>query len=353
MTKKVSVYDYLLMKKDDEGVTIDTDNLEKIIEEYAQLTGEKPPTKPLLERLAKKLKIQDDDKNLELLRLCINAETNDDAKDQICQRFTDESSPKKTSSVAPKTSDDKSIPADKINEINCLIQIKVNHEEINTFFKDFLLRSLDQPVSSGTNIVSLEKTIVHPLNRRCILDLFIRKQMAERGVIDFGRKREKFRLVESISLNDEFDTWHFDHFHSLFEFSLTRPNDESFCSRWQLTEQAKITYKINSIYSINDDQKQIQRPSTKSLEIFIEEICRIEDNGMASDWIDLLRKEDINTYAHLTNLNQKEWERIKKLSMNALKTIKTYVDREKQTAEDQTSSTKSKGNKRKSIIVCI
>ena len=187
------------------------------------------------------------------------------------------------------------------------------------------------------------------LNDRCILYLFIKKQLAQRGVIDFGRERRKFRLVESISLNDEFDTWHFDHFHSLFDLFLTRPNNQSFPRRWELADLSKLTYQIlPNDQSTGDDQRQIQRPSTKSLEKFIEDICLIEDNEMGSTWIDLLREEDITTFAHLTNLNQKEWESIRKLSMNALKTIKMYIDREKQTAEDQTPTRKNRANKRKS-----
>jgi hypothetical protein len=309
------------------------------------MTDEKP-NNTLLKQLAKKLKINDDEKNLELLRLCIEQKTEEDAKIEIGQRYyneKDKDSSKEIISSALKvdTRSTKKSPATtiSINEINCLIQMKINHEELTKFFKDYLLRSLDQRVSSETRpTITLEQDVIRPLNQRCILDLFIRKQMAQRGVIDFGRKRQKFRLVEPISLNDEFDTWYFDHFHSLFDLFLTRPNNETFPTSWEFIDQSKITYQIISIHSTNDDQKQIQRPSTQSLEKFIEGICNIEDNGMAKDWIESLRKEDITTYAHLTNLNQKEWDNIKELSMNALKTIKIYVDREKQTAEDQNSS---------------
>ncbi|CAF4212925.1 unnamed protein product [Rotaria sp. Silwood2] len=311
-------------------------------------------------RRHKQYLINDDEKNLKLLRLCIAEETIENAKIEIRQQYYKEedrhSSSKKHSSSSTK---ENPTPASSklvsIDEINCLIQMKINHEELKKFFQNFLLRSLDQPVSSKTrSTINLENNIIHPLNHRCILDLFIRKQMAERGMIDFGRERPKFRLVEPITLNDEFDTWYFDHFHSLFDLFLTRPNNESFPIRWELIEQSKITYQIISVYSTNDsDRKPIQRPSTKSLEKFIEDICQIEDNGMASNWIELLRKEDIITYAHLTNLNQKEWDNINKLSMNALKTIKTYVDREKQTAEDQTKTNKRKNESESEILAKI
>ncbi|CAF3171708.1 unnamed protein product [Rotaria sp. Silwood2] len=353
MTNKVSIYDYLATDTDNDGGVIDFDNdsIENIRDEYAQMTDEEKPTKALLKQLAQKLKINDDEKNLELLRLCIAEETIEGAKLEIRQRYYEgkdrhSSSKKKSSSSNKENSTPASSKLVSIDEINCLIQMKVNHEELTKFFQNFLLRSLDQPVSSKTrSTINVENNIIHPLNHRCILHLFIRKQMAERGVIDFGRERPKFRLVEPITLNDEFDTWYFDHFHSLFDLFLIRPNNESFPILWELIEKSKITYQIISVYSTNDsDQKTIQRPSTKSLEKFIEDICQIEDNGMASNWIELLRKEDITTYAHLTNLNLKEWDNIKKLSMNALKTIKTYVDREKQTAEDQTKTNKQKSN---------
>jgi hypothetical protein len=355
MTKKKSVYDYLATDTDNDGgvIDFDTDNIESIRDRYAVMTDEQP-TNALLKQLAQQLNIYDDEKNLELIRLCIVEETIDNAKIEIRQRYYHEkdkhSSKKISSALKVDTHSIKESPI-PINEINCLIQLKINHEELTKFFQDFLLHSLDQQVSSKSrSTINLEKKVIHPLNHRCILDLFIRKQMAQRGVIDFGRERQKFRLVESISLNDEFDTWYFDHFHSLFDIFLTRPNNESFPIRWELIDQSKLTYQIISIYSTDDDQKHIQRPSTKSLEKFIEGICQIEDNGMASNWIELLHKEDITTYAHLTNLNQKEWDNIKKLSMNALKTIKTYVDREKQTAEDQTKTNKRKSNLPSSII---
>lgn len=194
-------------------------------------------------------------------------------------------------------------------------------------------------------MTTIENSTDDKLNRQCILDFFIRQQMRERGIIDFGREKKQFRLIEPISLNDEFDTWEFDNFHGLFDLMMNRKNGELFPARWKLTDDATITVQISGentdAETDSENRKVIQRPSTKSLETFIEGICEIEDNGMASEWIPCLRKEDITTYAHLTNLNLKEWERIRQLPMNALKTIKTYIDREKQTAEDEKTVSKS------------
>jgi hypothetical protein len=64
---------------------------------------------------------------------------------------------------------------------------------------------------------------------------------------------------------------------------------------------------------------------------------------MSEDWFDLLTKqEDILTYAHLSNLTQQEWDKIKKLPMNALKTIKFYVDQEKNMTAARKMTTKNK-----------
>jgi len=94
---------------------------------------------------------------------------------------------------------------------------------------------------------------------------------------------------------------------------------------------------------------RIQRPSTKSLENFIRDVCTIEDNGMSEEWFEALTdKEDITTYAHLSNLTMPEWEKIHALPMNALKTVKFYVDQEKHLAAAQSKTTKNKEKKEKS-----
>ncbi len=163
--------------------------------------------------------------------------------------------------------------------------------------------------------------------------------MNERGIITFNRLRTKFHLVEPITLTDEFDSWTFDHFHSIFDIWLTRNlnNKEYFPAQWKLANDAMINYIIVDRFISGDDNQRsryIERPSTKSLDNFLRDVCELEDNDMFTEWFEALNEdESITTYSHLTNLNQKEWERIDKLPMNALKTIKFYVDREKQMAE--------------------
>ncbi|CAF1043150.1 unnamed protein product, partial [Didymodactylos carnosus] len=183
---------------------------------------------------------------------------------------------------------------------------------------------------------------VHRLPEASLLDLFIRTQMNERGIITFNRPRTRFRLVEPVSQSDEFDSWTFDHFHQIFDLWLTPDylKKEHFPARWKLGKDTLINYVIADQFTVgNDDDntsRRNERPSTKSLENFVRDICELEDNGMYEEWLDALTlDESITTYAHLANLNQKEWDRIGELPMNALKTIKSYVDREKQTAENR------------------
>ncbi|CAF3045832.1 unnamed protein product [Rotaria sp. Silwood2] len=68
-------------------IDFDDDNIENIRDEYALMTDEEKPTNALLKQLAQKLKINDDEKNLELLRLCIVEETIEGAKAEIRQRY--------------------------------------------------------------------------------------------------------------------------------------------------------------------------------------------------------------------------------------------------------------------------
>jgi len=183
-----------------------------------------------------------------------------------------------------------------------------------------------------------------------MLDLFIRRLIKDRGTIINPKRRTKHHLVEPISLTDEFESWTFDHFRGLFDFWLVRDvkSSVSFPNFWTLNPNAQIDYMISneSIDDTDDSSiKHIERPSTKSLDSFIRDICKIEDNGMFMSWYNTLTTgENITTFAHLTNLNQKDWERISRLPMNAIKTIKFYIDQEKQMIEQRKSKQSSDNN---------
>ncbi len=182
---------------------------------------------------------------------------------------------------------------------------------------------------------------LHRLPKGSMIDLFIRQQMADRGMVTCTLPRTKFRLVESISLTDEFESWTFDHFRGILDLWLTMDltNKEHFPNLWELSSNVQINYIIvDRLMNADDDQtvKDLERPSNRSLENFLRDICRIEENGMFKEWFKALTVDEyIRTYSHLTNLNQKEWERINALPMNASKTIKFYVDREKQMVEER------------------
>jgi hypothetical protein len=188
--------------------------------------------------------------------------------------------------------------------------------------------------SNARNDSSVSQGLIHG----SILDIFIRNQLSARGDINVGRPLSKLPLVDPITLIDEFDTWHFDHLHGLFELNLL-PENQNFPLRWKLASDAKLSYKIE-ITKKNKDQeneqktRNVDRPNTASLEQFIEDVCEKENNGMATKWIEALHADDLFTYDHLANLKYIEWSELKFLSINGKKILKSYIDREKQMAVD-------------------
>ncbi|CAF3715525.1 unnamed protein product [Rotaria sp. Silwood1] len=173
------------------------------------------------------------------------------------------------------------------------------------------------------------------------LDEFIRFQLLARGRrVDVGRPLAKLPLAEPIVLVDEFDTWHFDYLRNLFELNLLPP-EKLFPKIWKLDENTELFYLLelpNNSNSTNqeDDQRtrNVDRPSTVSLQRFVEDVCEKENNGMTKKWLDALHEDDIFTYDHLVNLKYNEWNELRKLSMNGRKILKSYVDREKQMTND-------------------
>ncbi|CAF1636763.1 unnamed protein product, partial [Adineta steineri] len=231
-----------------------------------------------------------------------------------------------------------------LDKIICIVHQKSTKIEVDDFLRDFLFRQVNQKsnTSPDANIIQpICDGTIHSLSQGSLLDLFIRQLMIDRGTVTFLNSQTKYRLVEPISLTDEFESWTFDHFHGLLDFWLAIDSniETNFPSPWTLNPDAHIDYIIvTQLTNADNDSsgKHSERPSTKSLENFIRDICRIQANGMFNTWYKALcTEENIATYAHLTNLNQKEWDRIGRLPMNALKTIKFYVDQEKQMVEER------------------
>ena len=188
-----------------------------------------------------------------------------------------------------------------------------------------------------------------PLPEGCILDKFIRVQMGIRGIVDVGFPLTKLQIVESLTIEDEFEPMYFDYMRGMFDMWLVPVDGKTFPLQWYVPKDAEILYKIAPMGIITDGGDNnntaaghIDRPSTVSLERFIAGICEKENNGSKNDWLEKLRKEDIRSYTHLANLKYEEWEQMKSLSANARKIIKSYVDREKQLAAEIKKTTDSK-----------
>ena len=194
----------------------------------------------------------------------------------------------------------------------------------------------------------------------CVLDVFIREQLLARGTIDPGRSLRKLQLAEPITVDDEFDTWFFDHMRGVMQLWLVNNDGPAFPTRWKLDPNANISYVIETGDSRkNDDDDDdvessktmvnIDRPRTISLEHFVHDVCEKENNGKYEKWIAALREDDVTTYAHLAGLKHTEWAELKLLSMNGRKTLKSYVNREKQMAAE-IKTTKKKNNETGELI---
>ncbi len=186
-----------------------------------------------------------------------------------------------------------------------------------------------------------------------MLDLFVRQQMLNRDTIDFGRKMEQIQLAEPIQIEDEFDAWYFDHMRGIFDIWLL-PNHPStqFPLKWKLAANAQVFYEIHNTEDSNQqdgnfsqEQRNSDRPSTVSLERFIQGVCQQLNNGQAQKWINALREEDITTYPHLDNLKLSEWAEIKTLPLNARKLLKSFVNQEKQMVAEKKKKNKRNGMK--------
>ncbi|CAF1397310.1 unnamed protein product [Rotaria sp. Silwood1] len=368
------IWKYLSMKKDANGIVkVDRQCLKTIQERFVQTHGENARDDDDLKNeysktLINELGLINDQTSLDYLNICLSEATDEFAEMEIKDKVEKNNEISKllpTDEVQsdpitpPKPADhSKSVPTQKINSLNkiiCIIHQKSTKIEVTNFLGEFLFRQINQKSSASSDSEIIHPVCdgtSHPLSQGTILDLFIRQQMIDRGTVTFIDPQTEYRLVEPISLTDEFESWTFDHFHGLFDFWLAvDPHTKTtFPSPWTLHSDAQIDYIIATrLIRADGDQsrKYSERPSTKSLENFLRDICNKERNGMFQIWYKALSvEENIASYAHLTNLNQKEWDRIGRLPMNALKTIKFYVDQEKQMVEER----KTKKNPNKSEI---
>ena len=388
MTTKI--FEFLSIKRNaSRTIDVNEEQIGLIRTKFNQLSvGQDRDNELVKKECAKKLieefKLVDDDLCHECLNICMSSEVEDaawDLKDLARQKLPDVkpnieqilptlitvSTPEPATYSPPPsftTTTSQQQCTGPLKKIICIVHQKSAKPEVDEFLREFLFRQADQrttPLTDPRIVHPICDNNVHPLNRGTILDLYTRQQMDDRGTVTSGESQTRFRLIESVSLTDEFDSWTFDHFHGLLDFWLAIDSkcEKSFPKEWKLDSNAEIDYIVlPQLPRGNDDEssKQSDRPSTKSLENFLRDICRIEQNGMFNVWFDALKKEEnISTFAHLTNLNQKEWERIDKLPMNALKTIKFYIDQEKQMVEERktkkTPQGQSTGHYHCSIVI--
>jgi hypothetical protein len=186
---------------------------------------------------------------------------------------------------------------------------------------------------SNPTLMSVHYNEEFRLGNGCLLYLFICKQLGDRGIITAGNRRGLacFRLIEPITLTDDFGTWQYDHWRGLFDLELSpRGANAEFPIRWRLADDARIHCRIEKHDSVGkiSSSSNGDRPRTASLDVFVEDVCAHENNGQKTAWLDALHKEDILTYEHLANLRQSEWDN--KLPMNAKKILKAAIDRERE-----------------------
>ena len=174
------------------------------------------------------------------------------------------------------------------------------------------------------------------LHAESLLALFIYEQVHSLGTIR-TRQSARLRLVEPLSITDDFSTWSYDHFRGLFEIELRPHLDRSFPTSWLLAKNAHIScqFVYNGTRQTNETATPLvlDRPRTGSLEQFVYDVFAKEDM-QAERWLKALQGEDILTFAHLSNLKQTEWSNIKGLPMHPKKMLQTAVDRERESVAD-------------------
>ncbi|CAF3886512.1 unnamed protein product [Rotaria sordida] len=354
--------------------TIDRIRLEQLRSDYAtmiktQSMATTTTTANLdyqLKSIAEKFMLIDDSINLDHLNLCVSCSSLDVACEAMVGKYIDalmaerrnarKATQMNVKPTVPSSSSAAAAPiaTESLKQIICQIIVKQNDSAVIEFIQTFLLSPLAEITSKRNSqekfeILSSNRFVHGHLISGCTLDVFIRSQLHARGdTIDVGRSLSKLPLVDPITLVDEFDTWYFDHLRGIFELNLIVEKKE-FPRRWKLASDAQLFYLIElpGQQRTNDHENEktirsIDRPSTVSLERFVEDVCEKENNGMTAKWIEALRADDMLTFDHLANLKHAEWSELKVLSINGKKILKSYIDREKQMASDAKTTTQVK-----------
>ncbi|CAF1473048.1 unnamed protein product [Adineta ricciae] len=356
-TNLQSVFDYLTEKGSLE--IINRDRLVEICSAYNQLKADHTFANDddLVQMLIKEFSIVNDTENFDRLKQCVTNVSVDLAYQIVQKEYTLKlitqkrlkvRNAKSSSNVHVETNPTTQTNVEIMKQIICQILIKQNHTEVISLIENFFLCQLSK-LTQGykrrtTSPLSADKLYNGLVCPGTILYEFIRFQLSSRGgVIDVGRTLTRFPLVEPLLLVDQFDTWNFDYLRGLFELNLLPPSGP-FPKAWQIDDNTQFFYLLELPHGNNGTNCQRarnnDRPSTVSLQRFVEDVCDKENNGMGKKWLNALTQDDIFTYDHLVNLKFDEWNQLKTLSMNGRKILKSYVDREKQMANDMKNQTK-------------
>ncbi|CAF4403023.1 unnamed protein product [Rotaria sp. Silwood2] len=230
-----------------------------------------------------------------------------------------------------------------VTDIDCLLTFQILDDDVQQFIHSFLLqdvKALYKHVTTEPASILVRYGECFYLLKSCILSLFIRKQLHDRGThtSNTNQTSKCFHLIEPVSLTDDFGTWQYKHFHDIFDLELSpHGTNAQFPPRWKLADDVRIHCLIrnDSFTGIKSSSSLKGIPRTASLEAFVHDVCAHENNGQGNAWLLELHKEDILTFEHLANLRQSEWDNIRKLSMNAKKTLKAAVDCVRENVADE------------------
>ncbi|CAF0787182.1 unnamed protein product [Adineta ricciae] len=347
---KVSVYEYFKS-----GLSVSDGKVIAFRDCYAEITSIDQfdghvVNETALDNTSERLGIQvGSDVDRDILHTCIRQDDLEQVLDSLSIILqsqpqaspSDASGTQTTSATVPQQSQDEETPTE-LTEVECITIVKNRTNEVDTFIETFLLQ-VAGGVSSTTSRSTTNNLPFSNYNNKFILDpnstfaLFIREQVSSRGIIR-QRQSARLRLVEPVSITDEFSSWSYDHLRDLFHIELRSHSERTFPSCWVLNKGVRIHCQFVVDGAQQNSESEISSivdcPRTGSLEQFVHDVCDKEDNGQANAWLKALREEDILTFAHLSNLKQTEWDNIRKLSMNARRILKTAVDRERESATD-------------------
>jgi hypothetical protein len=327
----ISIFDYLQCNTD-----FNDRNFITIRERYEQQCGGSFPESKdecAVKEVARQLKIKTDTtESLELLRDCVFISNIEDSRNVVkatCDaRIVIQSTVTTNGSLVSSPSNvDKNVKL--LTNIDCLLTIKMAFPKVSNFIHSFLLQPIN---ASASNLTIDDQSFV--LDVHCPLYLFIREQMDERGptTSTADRNSTRLRLVEPISSNDDFGLWSYDHWHGLFDLELKPHGDNvQFPERWCLAQDVKIHCHIKTCNSKEKTSlpSHMDRPRTATLDAFVHDVCKRENNGQSESWLRTLKQEDIFSFEDLNNLKKSEWDQMVKLSVNARRILKAAVDRER------------------------